>query len=125
MNSLAWLFLSLIMALPATALADAAPPAAATLFQQQFNALVADDYDQFMAHADADFAQALTPAEFSKLTDALAGIFQPGDTTAYLGVLRQDGVRVHLWKVTPAAAQTDYLVKMAVRDDKLAGFWIQ
>jgi len=125
MPPLAPLLLIWLMALPATVLAEVAPPAAAALFQQQFTALTAADYDQFVAQGDADFAQALTPDQFSKLTDALSGVFQPGDATAYLGVLRQDGVRVYLWKVTPAAAQTDYLVKMALRGEKIAGFWIQ
>ncbi len=125
MPPLAPLLLILLMALPATVQAEVAPPAAAALFRQQFTALTAADYDQFVVQADADFVQALTPEQFSELTDALSGVFQPGDATAYLGVLRQDGVRVYLWKVTPATAQTDYLVKMALRGEKVVGFWIQ
>ncbi|MGY8810753.1 MAG: hypothetical protein ACKVK5_06930 [Pseudomonadales bacterium] len=42
-----------------------------------------------------------------------------------LGVLRQDGLLIHLWKVTPHQTDTDYLVKMALRDNTIAGFWIQ
>jgi len=42
-----------------------------------------------------------------------------------LGVLRQDGLLIHLWNFTQHQADTDYLVKMALRDDTIAGFWIQ
>ncbi|MEH6688956.1 MAG: hypothetical protein V7693_17040 [Halopseudomonas sabulinigri] len=42
-----------------------------------------------------------------------------------LGVLRQDGLLIHPWKVTPDQADTDYLVKMTLRDDTIAGFRIQ
>jgi len=42
-----------------------------------------------------------------------------------MGVLRQDGLLIHLWNFTPYQADTDYLVKMALRDDTIAGFRIQ
>lgn len=78
-----------------------------------------------MSHSDTAFRQAITQEQFTALSKALSGSFASGYESVNLGVLRQDGLLIHLWKVTPHQADTDYLVKMALRDDTIAGFWIQ
>lgn len=116
----------LLIALPSLAIAENAPSKSVEqLFQNQMTALTASDYETFIAHTDEAFKQALPPNHFASLSNALSGHFAAGYDAENLGVLRQEGLLIHLWKVTPHEADTDYLVKMALRGSTIAGFWIQ
>lgn len=88
-------------------------------------ALTSSDYETFFTHAEDAFKQAVPPEKFASLSEALAGSFAAGYDAENLGVLRQEGLLIHLWKVTPNEADTDYLVKMALRGNTIEGFWIQ
>lgn len=126
MNLLASLSLTLLFALPSLAIAENAPSKSAEqLFQNQMTALTSSDYETFFAHTDDAFKQAVPPDQFASLSEALSGHFAAGYEAENLGVLRQEGLLIHLWKVTPHQADTDYLVKMALRGNTIAGFWIQ
>lgn len=114
------------MAIPSLTLAENAPSDTATLlFQNQMTAITSSDYEQFVNHSDTAFRQAFTQEQFTALSKALSGSLAPGYESVSLGVLRQDDLLIHLWNVTPHQSDTDYLVKMALRDDTIAGFWIQ
>lgn len=120
------LILLMLMAIPSLTLAESPPSdTAALLFKSQMTAITSSDYEQFVSHSDTDFRQAVTQEQFTALSKALSSIFASGYETVNLGVLRQDDLLIHLWKVTPQQSDTDYLVKMALRDDTIAGFWIQ
>lgn len=126
MNLLASLILTLLLALPSLAIAETAPSESVEqLSQNQMTALTASDYQAFFAHTDDAFQQAVPPDQFASLSDALSDHFTAGYDAESLGVLRQEGLLIHLWKVTPHQADTDYLVKMALRGNTIAGFWIQ
>ena len=55
----------------------------------------------------------------------LASKFDGGYQSEYLGALNQAGYTVHLWKVIPSHSESERLVKMAVRENEIAGFWIE
>lgn len=41
------------------------------------------------------------------------------------GSIVQQGFSVHLWKVVSSNSETDSLVKMAMQESEIAGFWIE
>ncbi|MEH6800883.1 MAG: hypothetical protein V7681_16445 [Halopseudomonas sabulinigri] len=120
------MILLMLMAIPSLTLAESPSSDTATLlFQHQMTAITSSDYEQFVSHSETAFRQAITQEQFTALSKALSGSFASGYESVNLGVLRQDSLLIHLWKVTPQQSDTDYLVKMALRDDTIAGFWIQ
>ena len=43
----------------------------------------------------------------------------------FLTSLKQQGYAVYLWKLTFKDGKDDHLARMAVKDGKVGGFWIQ
>lgn len=108
------------------ALADGRPSAATeALLDGQLKAIAADDYAGFVDHADAHFRQTLGKEQFHSVAQALGDPLQAGYETTYLGALNQAGLKVYLWKIVYSEKKDDNLIKMALRDDDIAGFWIQ
>ncbi|KIN14582.1 hypothetical protein RO22_14290 [Halomonas sp. KHS3] len=95
------------------------------LFRSQIDAIASESYEQFMDHADANFRQSISQDQFGALSESLSPRLVDGYQSEYLGALNQDGFNVHLWKMTLASSDSDNLVKMAMRENEIAGFWIQ
>ena len=61
----------------------------------------------------------------SVFSKPLSPSFEGGYQAEYLGALYQQGVNVHLWKVVPSNSESDSLVKMAMHENEIVGFWIE
>ncbi|MFJ5537446.1 hypothetical protein [Vreelandella titanicae] len=126
MNRFALTAILLLSLFSSLAWADTAPRSMITeLFHSQIDAIASEDYAQFMDHADANFRQAISQDQFDTLSASLSPRLADGYQSEYLGALNQDGFNVHLWKMTPSSSDSDHLVKMAMRENEIAGFWIQ
>jgi hypothetical protein len=55
----------------------------------------------------------------------LAARLKQGYHATFLGQLDQQGYTVYLWKLSFDDKKDDHLVKMAVKDGKVGGFWVQ
>ena len=113
-------------ALAAATAARAGDPAPAV--QKTFDKLVAavkaGDRDAFLAEATDALKQATTPqvmAGLSKLGSRLG----KGYKATYLCQLKQEGYQVHLWKVTFKDERDDVVIRVVLKDGKVAGFVTQ
>lgn len=95
------------------------------LIHAKIDAIAANDYQQFLQKTDARFRESVRQEQFEAVSGALASTLKPGYQAAYLGALNQEGFKVHLWKITPKNPAADHLVKMAIRSEEIAGFWIE
>jgi len=48
-----------------------------------------------------------------------------GYEVSFLTSLTQQGFDVYLWKITPKTGTDQFVVKLALKDGKVVGFWIQ
>jgi hypothetical protein len=100
-----------------------APPQA--LLDTMLEAIKTGAYDTFMASASAQMKAGLSKAAFDAVSAQLAPRLRAGYKPVYLGELQQQGHRVHLWKLSFKDGQDDALVKLAMKDGVVGGFWIQ
>ena len=126
MNRFAFMVLMLCSVFSSLLFADSeAQPQIEALFHAQMDAIVSNDYQKFLEHTDSEFQQAISTEQFEALTNSLSSTFEGGYDPEYLGALNQQGFNVHLWKVMPSNSESDLLVKMAMQENEIAGFWIE
>ncbi|MGP9809392.1 hypothetical protein ACT3TQ_14500 [Halomonas sp. AOP12-C2-37] len=126
MNRFALRILFLCSIFPSILFADSeAKPHTEALFHAQMDAIVSNDYQKFQEHTDSEFQQAISTEQFEALANSLSSTFESGYEPEYLGALNQQGFKVHLWKVMPSSSESDLLVKMAMQENEIAGFWIE
>jgi hypothetical protein len=101
-----------------------APAAAETTMKKMMEAVKTKSFDVFMANTDDGMRAALTKQQFEGVSNQLAPRMKQGYRTTYLSKLRQEGHDVHLWKLEMTDGKDDYLIKMALKDGKVAGFLI-
>lgn len=82
-------------------------------------------HDEFLSEADDKLRAALTKQQFDAVSNIYAPRMKTGYKTSYLGRLKQQGHVVFLWKLELADGKDDTLVKMAVKDAKVSGIWLQ
>ena len=100
-------------------------PEIEALFHSQIEAIASNDYQKFLEHTDSIFRQAISAEQFEAIAKPLSPSFEGGYQAEYLGALYQQGVNVHLWKVVPSNSESDSLVKMAMHENEIVGFWIE
>ena len=61
----------------------------------------------------------------SAVSNQLAPRMKKGYECSYLGDLKQQGFHVLLWKLMFKDGGDDTLAKLALKDGKVAGFWLQ
>jgi hypothetical protein len=116
----------LLAAWSAPARADNAPADAEAIMKRIVEAVKARSYDDFLVDADDRVKQGITKQMFEGVAGQLAGRLTKGYKTSYLGGLRQKGYATHLWKMEIADGKNDdVLVKISVKDGKVAGVFFQ
>jgi hypothetical protein len=111
----------------ALAQAPAQPQAAAmeTTLRNMLTALQTNSLPDFVAAGDASFKSGATREMRASVSSQFGQRLAKGYTTTFLGTLNQQGYTVYLWKVVFKDGQDDRLVTMAVRDGKVAGFFLR
>lgn len=126
MNRFALTALILLSVFSSLLLADTkAKPSIEVLLHSQISAIASNDYQQFLEHTDSNFRKAISAEQFEILSRSLSSRFKGGYQPEYLGVLNQEGFKVHLWKVVSSSSESDSLIKMAMGQNQIAGFWIE
>ena len=101
-----------------------APPAAETTMKKMMEAVKTKSFDSFMADTDEGMRAELTKQMFEGVSNQLAPRMKQGYRTTYLSKLRQEGHDVFLWKLEFTEGANDHLIKMSLKDGKVAGFLI-
>ena len=114
--------LLLAATLPGQAQAPALPE---TMMTKLMKAVEENDYAAFVEDGIPEFKAGVTPQILEGVSLQIADRMKEGYTCTYLAELKQREFKVYLWKVTFTDGGDDALVKLVVRDDLVAGFWIQ
>lgn len=94
-------------------------------FDKLLSAIKSSDRDAFVADATDAVKQGTTPAIMDVLRKQLGVRLEKGSKASYLCHLKQAGHQVHLWKMTFKDDGDDVVVRMVLKDGKLAGFFLQ
>jgi len=107
------------------AVAAEAPAAVEADMKAMLAAIQANALDAFVARGDAAFKSGMTRQLLEAVSGQLAARLKQGYNATFLGQLNQQGYTVYLWKLSFDDKKDDYLVKMAVKDGRVGGFWVQ
>ena len=105
--------------------APAAPAAVERVLVKMIEAVKAQSYDDFLADADAKFKSQFSRQQFEGICGLYTAPLRKGYRLEYLGQLRQRGAFVYLWKVSVVDGQDESLVRLAMKDGKVSGVWVQ
>jgi hypothetical protein len=106
-------------------LATPAPEPAESAFRKMLAAIQSNGYDDFVAQGDANFRAGMTKQMLEGVSQQLGGRLKHGYQADFLTSLRQQGYVVYVWKLGFKDGKDDHLVKMAMKDGKVGGFWVQ
>jgi len=95
------------------------------MFNQLLNAISANDYASFIENSTPNFKKGLNSQAFQSLSHTVGSQLEKGYDSQYLTVLNQQGVEVHLWKISYKNASHDTLARLVLSDGQVAGFWLQ
>ena len=124
MKTMILIFVCLLVgvALPCPAQAPAMPEA---LMKKLMTAVESNDYAAFVADSIPEFKGSVTPQIVEGVSKQLASRMKEGYECVYLTEMKQSEFKIYLWKVVFKDSGDDALIKMVIRDDQVAGFWIQ
>src|SRR5262249_31086368 len=113
------------------ALADSArgavdpDPAVKKIFDKMLNAIKDNDREAFIANGTDMVKKQTTDEGMTMLNKFLGARLKKGFEPTYLGQLKQSEHQVHLWKLTFKDDGDDILVRLAMKDGKVGGFFLQ
>lgn len=114
-----------VLALAATAKAADPDPSVQKTFKSLLSAIQANDRDMFVANATDAVKQGLTQQVMDGLSKQFGSRLKKGYEATYLCTLKQQGLQVHLWKLTFKDDGDDIVVRVALKDGKVDGFFLQ
>lgn len=107
-----------------TAALSAAKPESSVkkIFYQLLSAIQATDREAFVAEATDRVKKEITQKFMEKVHKLMGSRLKKGYEATYLGQLKKQEYQVHLWKVTFKDNGDDYLIRVALKDGKMATF---
>ena len=111
--------------LAATGYTAEAPAQATAMADKLLAAIQHDDYDSFVGDGTPAVKSVMTKQMLQGVSAQFAPRMAGGYEKIYLGELNQQGCQVYLWKLSYKGGGDDTLVKLVLKDGKVAGFWLQ
>jgi hypothetical protein len=113
--------------------APVAPGRPLSLCKTLLQAAIDGDYkgfrDECFKEGDSDMKLALARADsketFQRASETVAPLCRDGYELQFLGSMTQEGSDIYLWKLIPAAGQNQFLVRLALKNGKISGFFFQ
>jgi hypothetical protein len=100
-------------------------PAVKKIFDKMVNALKTGDRDAFIANGTEQVKKGVTEEVMTALTKEIGSRLKGGYDATYLCQLKQADHQVHLWKVTFKDGKDDVVFRLALKDGKVGGFFLQ
>lgn len=100
-------------------------PAVKKIFDKMIGAVQANDREAFVANGTDDVKKGTTQEIMDVLEKHLGSRLKKGYKAVYLCELKQAGHQVHLWKLTFKDDGDDMVIRMALKDGKVGGFFLQ
>ena len=124
-RSVALVGLGVVLALVSSvaALQAAEPkPSVKKTFDKLLSAIQATDREAFVAEATDAIKKETTQKFMEKVHKLMGSRLKKGYEATYLGQLKKQEYQVHVWKVTFKDNGDDYLIRVALKDGKMATF---
>jgi hypothetical protein len=102
-----------------------ADPSLQKKFDNLINAIKAKDRDAFLASSTDAVNKGTTQQVMDRLHGLIGARLAKGFESTYLCRLKQQGHEVHLWKVSFKDEGDDVVIRIVLKDGKLAGFFLQ
>lgn len=108
-------------------------PEITALGRSLLDASVAGNFEAFKrvvaSHGDAHMRRVMSEPSTAETFRRASAVIGPPCRDGYaldsLGSLVQTGHKVHLWRLRPKAGEDEFLVRLTMRGDRLAGFFFQ
>jgi phage-related tail fiber protein len=100
-------------------------PAVKKTFEKLIDAVKANDRDAFIADGTEAVKKGVTEEVMEVLSKQLGARLKKGYEATYLCQLKQASHQVHLWKVTFKDGGDDIVIRVALKDGKVDGFFLQ
>jgi hypothetical protein len=100
-------------------------PAVQKTFNKLLDAIQANDREAFLASATEPVKQGVTQQVMDGLNKQVGSRLKKGFESTYLCQLKQGGFQVYLWKVTFKDGGDDAVVRIALKDGRIEGFFLQ
>jgi hypothetical protein len=100
-------------------------PAVQKTFDKMLAALKDNNREVFVAEGTEDVKKGMTKEIMEDLQKLLGARLKKGYTPTYLCQLNQAGHQIHLWKLAFKDKGDDVVVRLAQKDGKVAGFFLQ
>ncbi len=100
-------------------------PAVKKTFEQLMKAVEANDRAAFVANATDAVKEGVTEKVMDVLSKHLGTRLKAGYEAAYLCELNQQGAKVYLWKLTFKEKGDDVVIRVALKESKVDGFFLQ
>jgi hypothetical protein len=85
----------------------------------------ANSLTDFVALSDQSVKSAMTQSILDNMNQLLGPRMKQGYTVVGLGTLKKEGALVYLWKIEFKDEGDDILVTMAMKEGKVAGFYLR
>ena len=95
------------------------------ILRDVLDAVETNDHDALVKDGTPQVKAGFTKQVLQALSGQLAPHMERGYVLTYLGELRQQGCEVHLWRLTYRDGHDDTLVKLVLKDGKIAGLSLQ
>lgn len=95
------------------------------IMKSMLDAIQANSLTDFGALGDQSVKSAMTQQILDKMNQLLGPRLSQGYTVVGMGTLRKEGALVSLWKLEFKDQGDDVLVTMAMKDGKVAGFYLR
>lgn len=117
----------LAWALPAvsSALSAEPEPAVQKLIEKMLTAIEKKDRGSFVEEGNDAVKEGTTEAIMAIMAEKVGSRLKQGYKSQYLCALKQLGHEVHLWKLTFQDEGDDLVVRLVLKEGKVAGFFFQ
>ena len=117
--------LALVVCMSRVQAGEAAPAAAQKTFDKMLGAIKKADLDAFVADGTDAVKKNTTQEIMDTLKINLGARLDKGYKATYLCQLKQAGHQVYMWKLTFKDDGDDIVIRLALKDGKVGGFFIQ
>lgn len=88
------------------------------------DAIASRDYELFTTVGDSGYKAGITKQMFEGVSEQLAPRMEEGYSTTYLGDLKQGDYQIYLWKLSFVDGGDEFVARLTLSGDKVAGILI-
>ncbi|VXD13011.1 hypothetical protein [Planktothrix paucivesiculata] len=93
-------------------------------FQIILDAIASGNYELFTTVGDSSYKAGITKQMFEGVSEQLAPRMEKGYSITYFGYLKQGDYQIYLWKLSFEDGGDEFVTRMTMNGDKVAGILI-